>query len=265
MIVFTTEAILARSLMSDAEWAFYELFIDAVRQPNGRRSADPRLALNGVFWIARTGAPWRDLPAEFGKWSSVYRQFRRWTMAGLWQLVLDGLNDSEAAPDEVQMVDSTIVRAHQHAAGSRKRAPQEGIGRSRGGVSTKIHLRVNGWGLPMRTDITPGQASDYTGYQLIMADNLPAPTVLIADKGYDADSIREAIEERKGQPVIPMRRNRKARKTVDMAVYTLRNLVERCFNRLKNSRRIATRYDKTAESFLGFIDIACIHLWCRRL
>ena len=117
----------------------------------------------------------------------------------------------------------------------------------------------------MRTEITPGQASDYTGCRLVMADNLPAPTVLIADKGYDADSIREAIEAGKGQPVIPMRRSRKARKTVDMAVYTLRNLVERCFNRLKNSRRLATRYDKTAESFLGFIDIACTRLWCRRL
>ena len=117
----------------------------------------------------------------------------------------------------------------------------------------------------MRTEITPGQASDYTGYHMVMADNLPAPTVLIADKGYDADAIRAAIEARKGQPVIPMRKNRKARKSVDMAVYTLRNLVERCFIRLKNSRRIATRYDKTAESFLGFVDIAYIRLWCRQL
>ena len=106
--------------MSDAEWAIYKPFIDAVRQPNGRRSADPRLAMDGVFWIARTGASWRDLPAEFGKWSSVYKQFRRWTLAGLWEAILEALNDSGAAPDEVQMVDSTVVRAHQHAAGSKR-------------------------------------------------------------------------------------------------------------------------------------------------
>ncbi len=70
--------------MSDGEWVFFERFILAVRAPNGRKPNNHRLVLDGVFWIARTGSPWRDLPEEFGKWSSVYRQIRRWTMAGLW-------------------------------------------------------------------------------------------------------------------------------------------------------------------------------------
>jgi transposase len=78
-----------------------------------------RLVLDGVFWIARTGAAWRDLPEEFGKWGSVYRQFRRWTLAGLWQTILEALNDSETVPDSVQMIDSTIVRAHHQAAGAK--------------------------------------------------------------------------------------------------------------------------------------------------
>lgn len=81
--------ILARNLISDDEWAFFEGFIRGVRHPNGRKPADHRLVLDGIFWIARTGAPWRDLPQEFGKWSSVYRQFRRWTLAGLWEDILD--------------------------------------------------------------------------------------------------------------------------------------------------------------------------------
>ena len=80
---------------------------------------DHRHVLDGVFWIARTGAPWRDLPQEFGKWGSVYRQFRRWTLAGLWQTILEVLNDTEAVPDSVQMIDSTIVRAHHCAAGAK--------------------------------------------------------------------------------------------------------------------------------------------------
>lgn len=105
--------------MPDAEWAFFEPFIAAVRSTNGRKPVDHRRVLDGVFWIARTGAPWRDLPEEFGKWGSVYRQFRRWTLAGLWEAILDVLNDSEAVPDTVQMVDSTIVRAHHCAAGAR--------------------------------------------------------------------------------------------------------------------------------------------------
>ena len=80
---------------------------------------NPRHVLDGIFWIARTGAAWRDLPEGFGKWSSVYRQFRRWTLAGLWELVLDTLNDSGAVPDGVQMIDSTVIRAHHLAAGAK--------------------------------------------------------------------------------------------------------------------------------------------------
>ena len=95
--------------MSDEEWAFFERFILAVRAPNGRKPTNHRLVLDGIFWIARTGSPWRDLPDEFGKWSSVYRQFRRWTLAGLW----------EEIPDALQMIDSTVVRAHHQAAGAK--------------------------------------------------------------------------------------------------------------------------------------------------
>ncbi len=117
----------------------------------------------------------------------------------------------------------------------------------------------------MRTDITPGQTSDYLGFDLVMDDNLPEPFVLLADKGYDADSIRDDMRSRSIQPVIPMRKSRKKRVGVDRPLYRLRNLVERCFNKLKNARRVATRYDKTAESFLGFVDITSIRLWLRYL
>ena len=113
------ETSLARDLMSDEEWAFHERFILAVRAPNGRKPMSHRLVLDGIFWIARTGSPWRDLPDEFGKWSSVYRQFRRWTLAGLWEGILEALNASGLAPDALQMIDSTVVRAHHQAAGAK--------------------------------------------------------------------------------------------------------------------------------------------------
>ena len=117
----------------------------------------------------------------------------------------------------------------------------------------------------MRTEITPGQTSDYLGFDLVMADNLPVPSVLLADRAYDADSIRKTMEKRDVLPVIPMRKSRKKRIGVDRSLYRLRNLVERCFNKLKNARRVATRYDKTAQSFLGFIDITSIRLWLNHL
>ncbi len=117
----------------------------------------------------------------------------------------------------------------------------------------------------MRTEITAGQTSDYLGFDLVMADNLPTPSVLLADRGYDADSIRETMDKRNVLPVIPMRKSRKKCVGVDRSLYRLRNLVERCFNKLKNARRVATRYDKTAERFIGFIDITSIRLWVRHL
>lgn len=91
----------------------------------------------------------------------------------------------------------------------------------------------------------------------------PQPRVLLADKGYDADFIREDLDARSVAAVIPGKRNRKVQPAVDGHIYSLRNLVERCFSKLKHSRRLATRYDKTADSFLGFVLIASIRLWIR--
>jgi transposase len=105
--------------MSDKEWAYFEPFVTETGPKRGRPASNHRLVLDGVFWMARTGAPWRDLPEEFGKWGSVYRQFRRWSVAGLWDALLEALNATDAVQSSVQMIDSTIVRAHQHASGSK--------------------------------------------------------------------------------------------------------------------------------------------------
>lgn len=117
----------------------------------------------------------------------------------------------------------------------------------------------------MRTETTAGQTSDHLGFDMVMADNLRTPSVLLADRVYDADSIRKSMDKRDVLPVIPIRKSQKRRASVNRSLYRLRNLVARCFNKLKNARRVATRYDKTAESFLGFIDITSIPLWPRHL
>lgn len=91
----------------------------------------------------------------------------------------------------------------------------------------------------------------------------PEAKVLIADRGYDSDHLRAAMEARSVTPIIPTRRNRKVQLPVDDHIYALRNRIERCFNKLKNFRRLATRYDKTAASYLGFVQIAAIRLWMR--
>lgn len=137
----------------------------------------------------------------------------------------------------------------------------QGLGRSKGGFTTKIHLRANGHGLPIAIDISPGQASDFTGAIPLMDADGPQAKVLIGDRGYDSNNIRQTLESRDIVPVIPTKKNRKVQIKIDDYIYALRNRIERCINKLKNSRRLATRYDKTATSYLAFVQIASIRLW----
>lgn len=110
---------MVRGLLSDEEWAFFEPFVIERGPKRGRPPADHRGVLDAVFWIARTGSPWRDLPSELGRWASVYKQFLRWTRSGLWDLLMETLAETGIVSDTVQMVDSTIVRAHHCAAGAK--------------------------------------------------------------------------------------------------------------------------------------------------
>ena len=137
--------------MDDAEWAFFEPFIVAIRGRGGRPATDHRLVLDAVFWIARTGSPWRDLPEEFGKWSSVYRQFRRWTLASLWEMILEALNESGARPDQVQMIDSTVIRAHHLAAGAKGGLKKKVL------AVQRVALRPRSTSLPTLTDCLSGR------------------------------------------------------------------------------------------------------------
>jgi transposase len=124
-------------------------------------------------------------------------------------------------------------------------------------------LRSNGLGLPVAITLTGGEVSDVKGYAPVMDELGPKPKVVIADKGYDADAILQDLEARGVVAVIPPKRNRKVQPVIDGYIYALRNLVERCFSKLKHSRRLATRYDKTATSYIGFVLLASIRLWIR--
>ena len=108
-----------RGLGSDADWAFLPPCLIEHRAQRGGRPLDHRRVLDGVLYVTRTGVPWRDLPPEFGNWNSVHRQYRRWTEAGVWDVMLAALADSEVSDNTTQMIDSTIVRVHQHGAGGR--------------------------------------------------------------------------------------------------------------------------------------------------
>ena len=110
---------MVRGRLTDEEWSFFAPFLTTPSQRGGRPPADHRRVLDAVLWVARTGAPWRDLPAEFGKWNSVWRQFRRWSESGVWDVMLQAFADGGGTADLLQMLDSTIIRAHHCAAGGR--------------------------------------------------------------------------------------------------------------------------------------------------
>jgi len=157
------------------------------------------------------------------------------------------------------MIDTTIVRAHQHSAGAKKDGEQA-IGRSRGGLSTKITATVDALGNPIGFHLAPGQASDLEGADALLVDT-QADTV-IADKAYDADErvIAPLLAAGK-QVVIPPKANRKEQRPYDKHLYKARHLVENFFARLKQYRAIATRYDKTARNFLAAIHLAASMAW----
>ena len=117
--------------------------------------------------------------------------------------------------------------------------------------------------MPVAVDIGPGQSSDFNGAIPLIDAPGPEAKVVLADRGHDSDTIRQTLESRDIVPVIPTKRNRKVQIKIDDYIYALRNRIERCINKLKNSRRLATRYDKTADSYLAFVQIASIRLWTR--
>lgn len=129
------------------------------------------------------------------------------------------------------------------------------MGRSRGGLTTKIHLATNAFGKAKRIILSAGHHSDYR-YALALTEGL-SPRILIADKGYDGDDlIKQWKQKGTEQIIIPSRSNRKRIRALDKELYKTRNIIERYFNKLKNYRRVATRYDKSAQNFLSFVLIA---------
>jgi transposase len=135
------------------------------------------------------------------------------------------------------------------------------LGRSRGGFGTKIHAGVSGLGLPVTVVLTPGQAADVSQAEALM-EGIPAE-VVIADKGYDSQAVVERIEAQGAEAVIPSRKNNKEQRRYDRERYKDRNLAERFWRRVKEYRRVATRYEKTARNFLGFVLVASIMVLLR--
>jgi transposase len=117
-----------RHELTDEQWQHLEPLLPPQKPKTGRTNLDHRMVINGIIWILRTGAPWRDLPERYGKWETVASRFYRWQKRGIWDGIfaqVQQMKDRDGQLDwEVHYVDGSVIRAHQHAAGAKKVAPQ---------------------------------------------------------------------------------------------------------------------------------------------
>lgn len=184
-----------RADLADAQWARLEPLLPRGKKAGWSPKWTKHQLIDGIRWRIRTGCPWRDVPDRYGPWQTVYGLFRRWQRVGIWAQILTGLQTAADAAGEITWdvsVDSTIARAHQHAAGARKdgdlqrelpggvetEPDDHALGRSRGGWTTKTHLSCEQGRKPLSIVITAGECGDSPQFTAVLAAvEVPRPAV----------------------------------------------------------------------------------------
>lgn len=264
-----------RKELTHTQWEQLQALLPPQKPKTGRPALEHRPLLNGILWLLRTGAPWRDLPERYGSWSTVASRFYRWCKAGIWQRLFEVVQQQADAEGKINWaihyVDGTIVRAHQHAAGAPRGAEAEALGRSQGGFSTKVHLRAADEKHLMTFVLSPGQQHEALGFEPLMAGGAVKrrgrgrpkhrPGRIVGDKAYSSRKIRGYLRRHGIRITIPHKVNEHRSGPFDRAIYRMREQVERLINRLKQNRRIATRYEKCAANYYAMWLIAATLLW----
>ena len=241
--------------LTDAQWNRIK-FVFEKQVRVGRPPLNPRTVFNGILWILKSGGRWRDLPARYGNWNSIYYKFRQWCAQGLFKRLMNQFNDDETSLLEM---DSTFCKAHQSAYSSNK---NQAIGSSRGGKNTKIHVLINERMQLLNVILTGGQVHDSEPALALLSGIELGGKKILADKAYSYSQIRVFLAEHGAFACIPDKANFKIKHDFDSELYKQRNIVERFFQRIKNYRHVATRFDKLALCFENFVLLASsvIHL-----
>ena len=185
---------MARKLITETLWEELKPLLPAAK---GRHGKDDRAFLEGVLWIVRTGAPWRDLPSELGNWQTIYGRYNRWAKKGHLDKILELLKQTKDRDDQWHCIDASVIGAHRHGAGAKGGQDRQDLGRSCGGFSSRIHAKVDSLGFALRIIVTVGQDSDIAQAQTLVGNDLCS--YLLGDKGYDSDHFREFFLDKKLQ------------------------------------------------------------------
>ena len=213
--------------------------------------------VTAMWWVLRTGAPWRDVPAEFGPWGSVYTRWRRWCREGVWRRVVRSLR--RHATGRLRLLDCSHIKLHQHGANPAGGQAAQAIGRTKGGLNTKLAALVDTAGRIVALDLAAGPRNDQYAVLPILA--AARGRWLVADRGFDSDVFRHRLRSQGIRACIPSLPNRRRPLPCHRGFYRHRRKVENCFCRLKRFRRIATRYDKLAATFTAFLHFAVALDW----
>jgi transposase len=207
------------------------------------------VVLRSILIVLSQGCKWRAIDRPEASWNSVYQYYRRWARQGVWAQLFAELGLPPKG--KRRFLDSTHVKVHRCACNPPGGQEGQAMGRTKGGMNTKVHAVTDEAGLPVRLYVTAGNDADISHAET-MTEELDGE-MLVADKGYDSDEFRAILRASDITPCIPSRSNRKQPETYSKSSYRKRHVVENFFERLKNFRRVATRYDKLAETFLGFV------------
>src|SRR5258707_2112220 len=227
-----------RLILSDAQWAKMEPLCLGKPGDPGRSGKNNRLFVEAVLWIARTGSPWRDLPRSFGHWNSTFTRFRDWVKAG--HGIRHGRCHHRQGPSS--------------RTGRKRGSASQAIGRSKGGMTTKILALTDALGNLVRFVLLPGHRFDTVGVAPLI-DGLTFGG-FIADKAFDSNSIIADLNERGAKIVISQHPRRASPLPVDAELYKWRHLIEKFFRKIKEFKRISMRADKTDQSFAANIHLA---------
>ena len=216
--------------------------------------------LSAMLYVLRTGVPWRDLPECYGPWSSVYTRYRRWCAAGLFARMLAGL--ASGAEGELRHLDCSHIKLHQHGTNPAGGQAAQAMGRTKGGLNTKLAAAVEARGRVVAVALAPGQQHD----QKAVLPLLPALRGgrVVADKAFANGAFHRQLQAHHLRACLPAKKRERHSAPFHRGYYRRRHQVENFFGRIKCFRRISTRYDKLATSFLGFVHLAAITDWLSR-